>query len=207
MRKHCSILAGAIITAMSTAAYAQDGPILFTNVDVFDGVNETLMEDVNVVVTGNTISQISSDDIAVAGGQVIDGTGHTLMPGLIDSHTHLMFSGITFPEVLFQRSGYQAIQGVVIAEQTLMNGVTTVRDMAGDVFDLKRAIDEGTVPGPRVRGQQIASRRGNLGAFRGLGCGTFDQRRRLFPGFDRQQMAHRVRRRILRLIPARCPPV
>jgi imidazolonepropionase-like amidohydrolase len=141
--------------AMSVpAAFAQDdtpaGPILFTNVDVFDGVNETLMEDVNVVVNGNKITQISADDIAVAGGQAIDGQGHTLMPGMIDSHTHLMFSGITFPEILFQRPGYQMIQAVLIAEDTLMNGVTTVRDMAGDTFDLKRAIDEGTIPGPRI---------------------------------------------------------
>ncbi|SDL33673.1 metal-dependent hydrolase family protein [Aliiruegeria lutimaris] len=144
----------AVAAIFSGAAQAQegtsDGPILFTNVDVFDGVNEALIEDVNVVVTDNVITQISSEELSVAGGMVIDGEGHTLMPGLIDSHTHLMFSGITFPEVLFQRSGYGMIQGVVIAEQTLMNGVTTVRDMAGDVFDLKRAIDEGTVPGPRV---------------------------------------------------------
>ncbi len=147
-----SLIAAAAILCGTAQAQEDtaDGPILFTNVDVFDGVNEALIEDVNVVVTDNVITQISSEDLSVAGGMVIDGEGHTLMPGLIDSHTHLMFSGITFPEVLFQRSGYQAIQGVVIAEQTLMNGVTTVRDMAGDVFDLKRAIDEGTVPGPRV---------------------------------------------------------
>ena len=132
------------------AALSQDGPILFTNVDVFDGVNETLMEDVNVVVTGNTITQISTEDVAVAGGQVIDGTGHVLMPGIVEGHAHLAFSGITFADILFQRESYQTIQSVVIAEQMLMNGVTTARDLAGDVFGLKRAIDEGLVPGPRL---------------------------------------------------------
>lgn len=129
---------------------ANGGSTLFTNVDIFDGVNEALIQNASVLVTGNTITKISSDSIIVEDARVIDGSGYTLMPGMIDSHTHLMFSGITFPEVLFQRPGYGTIQGVVIAEQTLMNGVTTVRDMAGDVFDLKRAIDEGTVPGPRV---------------------------------------------------------
>ena len=127
-----------------------DGPILITNVDVFDGVNEALLKDVNVVVTGNTITEISEDDLAVAGGMVIDGQGHTLMPGIIDTHTHLMFSGITFPEILFQRPSYATIQGSLIARDTLMNGITTVRDMAGDTFGLKRAIDDGSIPGPRV---------------------------------------------------------
>lgn len=137
-----------------TPAFAQDtapnGPILFTNVDVFDGVNEALMEDVNVVVTGNKITQISKDNISVAGARVIDGEGHTLMPGIVESHAHLAFSGITFADMLFQRESYQTIQSVIMAEDMLMNGVTTARDLAGDVFGLKRAIDEGLVPGPRI---------------------------------------------------------
>lgn len=140
----------AVSLLLATEAQAQDGPILFTNVDVFDGVNEALVEDVNVVVTDNKITQISSEDLAVAGAQVIDGEGHTLMPGLVDGHAHLMFSGVTFPEILFQRQSYTTIQSTLIARDTLMNGVTTVRDMAGDVFGLKRAIDDGSIPGPRV---------------------------------------------------------
>ena len=154
MKMSTLILAiGALILAglPALAQEAQpDGPILITNVDVFDGVNEALLEDVNVVVTGNTITEISADDLAVAGGRVIDGEGYTLMPGIIDTHTHLMFSGITFSEILFQRSSYATIQGSLIARDTLMNGITTVRDMAGDTFGLKRAIDDGSIPGPRV---------------------------------------------------------
>ena len=145
-----SLLALALTMPVMAQAESPEGPILFTNVDVFDGVNEKLTENVNVVVTDNKITQISSKDLAVAGGRVINGEGHTLMPGIIEAHAHLMFSGITFPEVLFQRQSYGTIQSTLIARDTLMNGVTTVRDMAGDVFGLKRAIDDGSIPGPRV---------------------------------------------------------
>ena len=144
-----SILALSPVVAHAQDA-APDGPILFTNVDVFDGVNEALIEDVNVVVTGNKISQISSEDVAIAGARVIDGEGHTLMPGLIEGHSHLALSGITFTDVLFELPGYQSIRSVDIARDMLMNGVTTTRDMAGEVFSLKRAIDEGSTIGPRI---------------------------------------------------------
>ena len=85
-------LSGLPVLAQDNTA---DGPILITNVDVFDGVNEALLEDVNVVVTGNTITEISADDLAVAGGRVIDGEGYTLMPGIIDAHGHFPGSGLT----------------------------------------------------------------------------------------------------------------
>jgi len=124
--------------------------ILFTNVHVFDGVKEKRIENANVLVEGNMIKQVSTDPIMADGATVIDGQGHTLMPGIIDAHTHLMFSGVTFPEILFQRQSYGTIQSTLIARDTLMNGVTTVRDMAGDVFGLKRAIDDGSIPGPRI---------------------------------------------------------
>ena len=139
-----------IFSLSAVTALAQDGPILFTNVDIFDGVNETLIENASVVVTGNVISEISTDDLAVAGGQVIDGDGHTLMPGIIEGHSHLALSGITFGDVLGELPGYQSIRSVDIARDMLMNGVTTTRDMAGETFSLRRAIDEGYAVGPRI---------------------------------------------------------
>ena len=157
-----SVASLAFLTASSVAS-AQDGPILFTNVDVFDGMNETLQEDVNVIVTGNTITQISSDDVAVAGGRIIDGEGHTLMPGIIEGHSHITLSGITFADVLTELPGYQSIRSVDIARDMLMNGVTTTRDMSGEAFSLKRAIDEGFAVGPRlyVSGAMISQTSGH----------------------------------------------
>ena len=61
------ILTFAAFSAVADDA-ASDGPILFTNVDVFDGVNPKLMKDVNVVETDNKITQITTKDLAVAGG-------------------------------------------------------------------------------------------------------------------------------------------
>ena len=82
-------LAAAVSVALPAAAQDASGPILFTNVNVFDGVNEALIENANVVVTDNLITAISTEPLTVAGGRVIDGGGRTLMPGLSDTHTHL----------------------------------------------------------------------------------------------------------------------
>ena len=86
------IVALALAASVGLPAAAQDasGPILFTNVNVFDGVNEALIENANVVVTGNKITAVSTEPLAIAGGTVIDGGGRTLMPGLTDCHWHSM---------------------------------------------------------------------------------------------------------------------
>ena len=135
-------------------AFAQEtepkNQVLIQNVMVFDGVNDKLSAKTNVLIEDNKISRISPTAVAINEATIIDGGGRVLMPGLIDSHAHLMFSGVTFPEILFQRPSYGTIQSTLIARDTLMNGVTTVRDLAGDVFGLKRAIDDGSIPGPRV---------------------------------------------------------
>ncbi|EEE46714.1 metal-dependent hydrolase family protein [Roseibium alexandrii] len=149
----CTAVAG-VLACATGVAFAQggtsDGPILFTNVDVFDGVTLELRQDVNVVVTGNKITQITADDIAVAGGQVIDGDGYTLMPGLMDTHTHMSMVSIPVARLFNDHPGYAFIRSTVDAEDMLMRGVTTVRDMGGNVFALAAAIDEGLVPGPRI---------------------------------------------------------
>ena len=93
MRKpNSKSLIAALTVAVSVAlpAVAQDasGPILFTNVNVFDGVNEALIENANVVVTDNLITAVSTEPLAIAGGTVIDGGSRTMIPGMIDVHWH-----------------------------------------------------------------------------------------------------------------------
>ena len=83
-------LAVAVSVALPAAAQEASGPILFTNVNVFDGVNEALIKNAYVVVTGNKITAVSTKPLAIAGGTVIDGGGRTLMPGLTDCHWHSM---------------------------------------------------------------------------------------------------------------------
>lgn len=79
----------------------------------------------------------------------IDGGGRTLIPGLSDAHRHLMLN-LPPAEFLNAPWAYPAARAVRAAEDTLLMGFTTVRDMGGPVMGLKRAIDEGIVPGPRI---------------------------------------------------------
>src|SRR5262245_31527172 len=125
---------------------------LLQNVRIFDGKSTTLSGPRNILVRGNKIERISAQPIAVdrrADTRIIDGGGRTLMPGLIDNHWHAMLIRVTPAESLGD-AGYNNLLAGAEATDTLMRGFTTVRDLGGPVFGLKRAIDEGVVDGPRV---------------------------------------------------------
>jgi len=81
---------------------------------------------------------------------VIDGTEQTLMPGLIDAHAHTMMSDIPLGTLLTADLNYITLVHGQAATQQLMRGFTAVRDVGGPAFGLKRAIDEGVIPGPRI---------------------------------------------------------
>jgi imidazolonepropionase-like amidohydrolase len=105
-----------------------------------------------VLVRGNKIERIATQPIAVdrrADTRIIDGGGRTLMPGLIDAHWHAMLIRVT-PAQSFGDVGYNNLIASAEATDTLMRGFTTVRDVGGPVFGLKRAIDEGIAKGPRI---------------------------------------------------------
>jgi imidazolonepropionase-like amidohydrolase len=126
--------------------------VLFQNVRVFDGKSGTLSGPSNVLVRGNKIERISTAPIPTdrsAKTQIIDGGGRTLMPGLIDVHWHAMLIRVT-PAESFGDVGYNNLVAGAEAQDTLMRGFTTVRDVGGPVFGLKHAIDNGTVVGPRI---------------------------------------------------------
>ncbi|MET4242594.1 amidohydrolase family protein [Bradyrhizobium sp. RT10b] len=126
----------------------QDSGVLFRNVRIFDGKNAALSAASNVLIRNRTIEKISTTDIA-ATGQVIDGGGRVLMPGLIDAHWHAMLVRPT-PAAALGDVGYNNLLAASEATATLMRGFTTIRDMGGPSFGLKRAIDEGLVAGPRI---------------------------------------------------------
>ena len=130
---------------------ADSGSTLFQNVRVFDGKSPNLSGPSNVLVRGNTIERISTGPIAPdPGTRVIDGGGRVLMPGLIDNHWHAMFIRPTPDVMLSAPEGYLNFLAGAEATATLLRGFTTVRDVGGPVFSLKRAIDEGLVAGPRI---------------------------------------------------------
>lgn len=123
--------------------------ILLQDVDIFDGVNEKRVTGAWVLIKDDLISQISESPIEEQGATVIDGEGRTLMPGIIDAHVHLTLL-VALPDLLNELPSYRRIMSAVQAEKMLMRGVTTARDAAGEVFSLKRSIDEGLVVGPRI---------------------------------------------------------
>ena len=142
------------LVAPSLPAGAQDARpasrVLFTNVNVFDGEHEKLVNDANVLVEGYLIKQVSTKPINADGATVINGGGRTLMPGMSDAHWHILQSNIANIDMLTKDHQYITIAMALGAERVLMNGVTTVRDMGGDVFGVKKMIDEGRIPGPRI---------------------------------------------------------
>jgi imidazolonepropionase-like amidohydrolase len=147
-----------LFLALGEGALAQTSPapqqtdVLFRNVRVFDGRSEGLSAPTDVLVRGSTIAGIAPDLPATAGARVINGRGRTLMPGLIDVHVHMTFSAMPMmrllsPDLTPQSAEAQAARG---AEQMLMRGFTSVRDMGGPVWGLKAGIDAGRYRGPRI---------------------------------------------------------
>jgi imidazolonepropionase-like amidohydrolase len=150
------ILAAVIACAAAPSLIAQDfsGSVtLFQNVRIFDGKAASLSDPSNVLVRGNKIEKISTEPIPTdrrGDTKLIDCGGRTLMPGLIDAHWHAMMAAVPFNVSMTADGGYLNLLASREAGNTLMRGFTTIRDMGGPTFGLKRAIDEGVIVGPRI---------------------------------------------------------
>lgn len=155
--------------------------ILLRNVRILDSRNGALSAPSSVLVRDNKIAQISTSAItSPAGATVIDGQGFTLMPGLIDVHVHLAFNNMLLTQLYDPKTTPEQLAAAAAdsAKQMLMRGFTAVRDAGGPIFDLKRAIDAGKTPGPRIwPSGAIISQTSGHGDFR-----TPDERSRRFFG-------------------------
>jgi imidazolonepropionase-like amidohydrolase len=166
MKRHATrvLLSSLLLLGSSATALAQQaggapppstGPVtLFQNVRIFDGKSEGLSGPSDVLVRGNKIERIAPAGSilpgAEAGATVISGGGRVLMPGLIDAHWHTMLLALPADVAIFADIGFLNLVAGVNAEATLLRGFTSVRDMGGPAFGLKRAIDSGIVVGPRI---------------------------------------------------------
>jgi imidazolonepropionase-like amidohydrolase len=124
---------------------------------LFDGTGDATRPDQVIVVEGDRIAAVGRpSEVTVPGGaEVIDLSGATVLPGLIDCHTHLGSRADSFQEIdKFKMTPFKrGFAAVVNAKTTLEAGFTTVRDLGSSPFlavDLRDAIAEGLIPGPRV---------------------------------------------------------
>ncbi len=160
-----------IVIGMVWSAAFADKAVLINDVYLFDG-GSTERDDIrsNVLVVGNRIQSISTSAIEVDAAYeltVIDGAGKTLMPGLIDAHSHITLTLPTMMDAMAGDLSYVHAISTVVAESMLMRGFTAVRDVGGASFGLRRAIEEGRVPGPRiVAAGAMISQTGGHGDFR-----------------------------------------
>ena len=121
------------------------------DVNVFDSAQGRITGPMDVAVQNGLIASLTpSGRNGLSAETVIEGTGKTLIPGLIDAHWHTAFSTIPAEVALLGDIGYVFAKAVASARETLLRGFTTVRDVGGPTFGIKQAIDEGAVLGPRI---------------------------------------------------------
>jgi imidazolonepropionase-like amidohydrolase len=136
----------------------QAHPTVIRNVTLLDGTGAPPVPGHALIVEGRRISWIGPEAQLPEGsdGHAIDGQGGTIMPGMINCHVHLTNDGSPdlFGQVERDSVTVSALRGYLNLQATLESGVTSVRDCGaanGIALDLARAVDDGLVPGPRIR--------------------------------------------------------
>lgn len=149
------VIAIALLTKTALAQGQPASSILFENVRIFNGTADKLSPPSNVLVVDNKIKTISPSTITdglTANTTKINGNGRVLMPGLIDNHVHIIMTASSLTDLLNPNMTEVELQEKATkeAEEMLLRGFTTVRDLGGPVFQLKANIDQGKTKGPRI---------------------------------------------------------
>ena len=105
----------------------------------------------DVVVEGGIVTEVGTDLLVPDGTPQYDLSGLWLMPGVIDCHEHVANSTLDERELLHTPVSYSTLEASVNLRKTLEAGVTLVRDAGGADAGMRRAVDDGIVPGPRLQ--------------------------------------------------------
>lgn len=143
--------------AQQTQKTTPPKPVYIRAGRLFDATSDNLRENMVIVILGDRIQNVGPASAVTipSGATVIDLSHATVLPGLIDCHTHLGARADRYDEIYnFKDTPFQsAFAGVVNARKTLEAGFTSVRDVGSLPFlavDLRNSINEGFIPGPRI---------------------------------------------------------
>lgn len=118
---------------------------------LIDGTGRDPVRNATIVIDDNRIAAVNANGAVPRGAEAIDASGMTVMPGMIDCHVHLMSTPQSLQDRLLTPYSLGLVHAIQHARETLDAGVTSVRDAAGTPRGLKMAIEQGLVPGPRLR--------------------------------------------------------
>lgn len=134
--KRFLISALGLLAWLSPVAFATEAPppklTLISNVNVFDGKTDKLHERMHVLVKDNLIEAVSDEPLVIIQTDnvtMIDGGGRTLMPGLIDAHSHLAHTDVPLSVLLTADHNYITLVQGQAATKMLMRGFTAFRDV------------------------------------------------------------------------------
>ena len=152
------VLAGAAAAGAQSPENPKTGEVLaLVGGRLIDGYGGPPLENSVIVVRGNRIEAVGRvGEVAIpTGARVISTEGHTVLPGLMDMHVHLMIIGHADYDYWFRayRDRWRGVIMPIAAKQLLMAGVTTVRDLGApldDILHVRDRINRNEIPGPRV---------------------------------------------------------
>jgi imidazolonepropionase-like amidohydrolase len=156
MAKTFFAFAAVLACCLHMTSYAQEDYTYIKVRRLFDGRSDAVRENAAVIIRGGKIERVGANLPAPRGAVVYDLGDVTLMPGLIDAHTHVVLhAGDYDSQILRETPEYRAIVATNAARLTLEAGVTTIRDLGNEGagfadIALRDAVAKGVVPGPRI---------------------------------------------------------
>ncbi len=170
---------------------------------LIDGKSDKAIENTVIIIEGNKIKEVGRNLTIPTKAKVIDLSNATVLPGLIDTHTHVLLQGDITAEdydvqLLKESIPYRTLRASVACKTALMNGFTSIRDletegaMYADV-DLKKAINNGVIDGPRM---QVATRAINAIGRYGLSNSAYAWELRMPKGVQEVTGADEARRAV-----------